>query len=163
MSFTWKNETRKTSDLVPADYNPRKLTEKQRAGLTRSLEKFGFVEPIIINKDRTIISGHQRIKVCADLGIETVDVRVPSKQLTKGAKGEEGELNIILNKIRGDFDALLLKENFDTEDLLLWGFEQEEIQAITGEFNFKNKEIEEEDLKESEHDEKKCPQCGYSF
>ncbi len=159
MSFTWKNETRKVADLVPADYNPRRLTDKQRVDLTKSLEEFGFVDPVIINKNDHIIGGHQRIKICADLNIKTVDVRVPDKELTAR---QEKALNLRMNKNTGEWDWSIL-ETFEIDLLEEVGFDKAEIQALTGEFNFKNKEIEADDLKseEGEHDQKKCPQCGY--
>ena len=56
------------ADLKPAKYNPRKMDDKQFNDLKQSLLEFGFVEPIIVNKDMTIIGGHQRIKVWSSLG-----------------------------------------------------------------------------------------------
>ena len=54
---------RQLSDLKPAEYNPRKALkpgdpEYQR--IAASIEEFGYVDPIIINADNTIIGGHQR-------------------------------------------------------------------------------------------------------
>jgi len=62
----------KISDLKPAEYNPRKLTKKQKTDLKLSLEKFGAVEPAVINihpkRNHVIIGGHQRIAVAQELG-----------------------------------------------------------------------------------------------
>ncbi len=161
MNFTWKNETRNVADLVPADYNPRRLTEKQRADLTKSLDEFGLVDPIIINLNNHIIGGHQRIKICADLKIKTVDVRIPNKELDAR---QERALNLRLNKNTGEWDWSIL-ETFDIDLLEEVGFDKSELQALTGDFNYKNKEIESDDLKDDEagHDAKKCPQCGYEL
>ena len=63
--------------LKEAKYNPRKkLTpkDKEYQNIKRSIEEFGYVEPIIINKDNTIIVGHQRYTVLKDLGYQEVDV-----------------------------------------------------------------------------------------
>ena len=50
--------------LVPAEYNPRKISDKDYENLKRSIDEFGIVVPIIINlKDFTIISGHQRFDI----------------------------------------------------------------------------------------------------
>jgi len=48
----------KIEDLIPADYNPRELTNKQHQHLKESLTKFGFVDPVIANmaKERKNIS-----------------------------------------------------------------------------------------------------------
>ena len=63
----WHNETRKISELVSFDKNPRRLTDMQRKHLQESLEKFGLVEVPAINIDNTIIAGHQRVKILAIL------------------------------------------------------------------------------------------------
>ena len=55
---------RKTAELIGAEYNPRKISEKQKKDLRESLEKFGFVDPVIVNthpeRENIIIGGHQR-------------------------------------------------------------------------------------------------------
>ena len=83
----------------------------------------------MINANNTIIGGHQRINILkAKYGANgmEVDVRVPSRELTKQ---EEQELNIRLNKNLGewDFDALA---NFDEELLKDIGFESQELDKI---------------------------------
>jgi len=57
----WRTEQRKVNDLVPFKINPRKITEAKRQQLIKSIEKFNLAEIPAINKDNTIISGHQRI------------------------------------------------------------------------------------------------------
>jgi len=57
-----------------ADYNPRKINEEERAGLQASIEKFGYIENIVFNKrTETLVSGHQRVSILADLGYKNVD------------------------------------------------------------------------------------------
>ena len=51
-----------------APYNPRKIDEQEMAKLIDSLIAFGFVDPIIVNKDKTVIGGHQRIKAWKRMG-----------------------------------------------------------------------------------------------
>src|SRR5210317_1167495 len=100
-------------DLKQADYNPRQLTEKQHKELTDSLEKFGFVDPVLVNKNKTrkniIIGGHQRVKVATMLGIE----KVPCVELDLNEE-QEKELNVRLNKNTGEWDWDMLANNFDT-------------------------------------------------
>ena len=72
-------ETRKLADLRPAEYNPRKNLapgDPEYEKIARSIEDFGYCDPIIINKDGTIIGGHQRTQVLLDMGAETADVVV---------------------------------------------------------------------------------------
>jgi hypothetical protein len=58
--------------LNPAAYNPRKDLkpgDKEYEKLRRSIEEFGYVEPVIWNKTTgNIVGGHQRLKVLLDLG-----------------------------------------------------------------------------------------------
>jgi DNA modification methylase len=127
--ITWHNEKRKIGDLVPADYNPRQLTEKQAKDLNSSLTKFNLADPIIINADNKIIGGHQRLNIIKSKNAPAeyeVDVRVPSRQLTED---EEKELNIRLNKNLGewDFDKLA---NFDEELLKEIGFDSKELDRV---------------------------------
>lgn len=98
-------ETRKVADLRPADYNPRKIDKKAQAGLTASIERFGAVQPIIVN-ERTgnIVGGHQRLKSLLDLGQDEMTVVVVDVD-----EIEEKALNVALNNphISGEFtDAL---------------------------------------------------------
>ena len=70
-------EIKHTADLLPADYNPRKDLKPGDAEyekLKRSLETFGYVEPIIWNKTTgRVVGGHQRLKVLMDMGITEVE------------------------------------------------------------------------------------------
>jgi len=113
-------------DLKQADYNPRQLTEKQHKELTDSLQKFGFVDPVLVNKNKArkniIIGGHQRVKVATMLGIE----KVPCVELDLNEE-QEKELNVRLNKNTGEWDWDMLANNFDTDELLDWGFAEQEL------------------------------------
>ena len=40
-----------------------------------SIEKSGVINPIVITRDNMIISGHQRVRACKDLGIDTIPAR----------------------------------------------------------------------------------------
>lgn len=124
--IVWKNETRKIADLLPAEYNPRQLTEKQAKDLDTSLTRFNLADPIIINADNKIIGGHQRINILKQRGAVEVDVRVPSRQLTEH---EEKELNLRLNKNLGEWDFDLLA-GFDKEMLLDVGFDSAELDKM---------------------------------
>lgn len=120
-----KIKERKMLDLKPAEYNPRQLTDKQYKQLKKSLKTFGCVEPVVVNanpmRKDIIIGGHQRCKVWADLGndsIPTVEVELDEAQ--------EMELNVRLNKNTGEFDMDTLSNYFDMDMLKEWGFEDYE-------------------------------------
>jgi len=124
--ITWKTEKRRVADLIPADYNPRKITDKEREDLAESIVEFNEVEPVVINTNNHLIGGHQRLKIYADLGREEIDVRVPSRELTLE---EEKRLNLRLNKNTGGWDWDKLS-NFDEELLRGIGFENEALDSI---------------------------------
>ncbi len=108
--------------LQPATYNPRQISTKQYKDLKESIEKFDLVDPIIINKDMTVIGGHQRLKVCKKLKYDKVDCVVLDL-----SKEEERELNIRLNKSGGEFDIDILANEFEIEELKDWGFKEIEL------------------------------------
>mgnify|MGYP000618138885 CR=1 FL=1 len=60
-------EKKNVAELLPADYNPRKDLkpgDKEYEKLKRSIEQFGYVEPVIWNATTSrVVGGHQRLKV----------------------------------------------------------------------------------------------------
>ncbi len=127
-------EKKNTADLLPADYNPRKDLKPGDAEyekLKRSIEQFGYVEPVIWNKTTgRVVGGHQRLKVLMDMGMTEVDCVVVEMDEDK-----EKALNIALNKISGDWDkdklALLIADLQGADfDVSLTGFEPAEIDDL---------------------------------
>lgn len=121
------------TDLKDAEYNPRKKLkpedpEYQR--LARSIEQFGYCDPIIINRDGTIIGGHQRKQVLLDYGYQEADcIQVDLN------KQDEKALNVALNKIAGEWDNEKLQEilselTLDGYDMTLTGFSVSEYEDL---------------------------------
>lgn len=161
-------EKQKIGDLKIATYNPRKdLNEKDKEyqNIKNSIVEFGYVAPIIINADKTVISGHQRIKVLKDLGYEEIDCIVVDFD-----KNKEKLLNIALNKISGEWDYQKLEsifnelENSDI-DLSVTGFEEKEINKLIKETEEIITENEEVDILDFSDEKFKCqcPKCGFMF
>jgi len=123
----------KTADLRPAEYNPRKELkpgDPEFEKLKRSIEEFGYVEPILVNvRNNTVVGGHQRLGVLKHLGIAEVDCVVVDIDEQK-----EKALNIALNKISGTWDENKLTDLL--KDLQLSGYDT----ALTG---FEIKELDE--------------------
>lgn len=113
--------------LKPATYNPRQISKKQYKDLEESIDKFGLVDPIIVNKDMTIIGGHQRYKIWVEKAKQSSidDITIPCVVLELN-KEQERELNIRLNKSGGEWDFDLLS-NFEIEELKDWGFKEIEL------------------------------------
>ena len=104
--------------LKPAAYNPRQINTKQYKDLKQSIEKFGLVDPIIINENGyVVIGGHQRLKICKELKHKEVGCVILNLNTE-----QERELNIRLNKNTGEFDFDLLANEFEIEELTDWGF-----------------------------------------
>ena len=116
-----KIEKIKINKLKPAFYNPRQISTKQYKDLKESIEKFHLCKPLIVNKDLTVIGGHQRLKICKELRYTEIDCVVLDL-----SKEEERELNIRLNKSGGEWDFDLLS-NFEIEELKDWGFKEIEL------------------------------------
>ena len=118
-----KIERIKINKLKPAKYNPRQITKKQYNDLKDSLDKFSLVEPIVVNKDMTIIGGHQRYKIWKENAEQSNvdDITIPCVVLDLN-KEQERELNIRLNKSGGEWDMDILANEFDIEELKEWGF-----------------------------------------
>lgn len=107
----------KANKLKPATYNPRQISTKQYKDLKNSITKFGLVDPIIVNKDYTVIGGHQRLKVLNEMDLQDIPCVVLDL-----SKEEEKELNVRLNKNTGEFDIDILANEFDIDELVDWGF-----------------------------------------
>ncbi len=139
----------KIADLVPAAYNPRKALkpgDKEYEKIKNSISEFGYVDPVIVNKDMTVIGGHQRITVLKDLGFTEIDCVVIDIDKTR-----EKALNIALNKITGEWDKELLadliadlqKSDFDVN---FTGFDPPEIDQLMSSVH--DKDVQEDDFDE---------------
>ena len=134
--------------LKPAAYNPRKKLkkgDKEYEKIKKSIVEFGYVDPIIVNFDGTVIGGHQRLTVLTDLGykeVQCVQVRIEDENKVKA-------LNVALNKITGAWNEELLADLMvDLQDadfnLDLTGFEAPEIDQLFSKVH--NKEVKEDDF-----------------
>ena len=116
-------------ELKPAEYNPRKWSEKAISDLKQSISTFGIVDPIIVNsspkRKNIVIGGHFRLHVAKLLDYKDVPVVYVDIQDEK----KERELNLRLNKNSGDWDFELLK-SFDEEILKDVGFESDDLDKI---------------------------------
>ena len=137
----------KIADLVPASYNPRKALKPGDAEyekIKKSITEFGYVDPVIVNDDMTVIGGHQRLTVLKDLGFEEIDCVVISIDKTK-----EKALNIALNKITGEWNkellADLIKDLQEADfEVAFTGFEPPEVEQLFNSVH--DKKITEEDF-----------------
>lgn len=114
------------SQLLPAEYNPRRMSASEKASIRRSLEAFGMVQPILVNqypgRENRIVAGHQRVKVATEMGMESVPcwfVHLPPEK--------ETEANIRLNRAHASWDFDALAELASLESLRDYGFTAHEL------------------------------------
>lgn len=120
---------KEVSSLRVADYNPRTISDKSLSDLKESIQRFGMVDPIIVNSHPSrygvVIGGHMRLRAAKELGYTTIPVVFVS--ITDIEK--EKELNLRLNKNTGEWDFEKLK-SFDTDFLLDVGFNDIDLSHI---------------------------------
>lgn len=196
----------KLTDIVPADYNPRHISNEEKKKLENSIDNFGIVEPILINlSNNRIIGGHQRFDVLFDQHLLDNDLYAevnllrlnesfgwvfPDNDKTLESEDMEKALNLVLNRVSGDWDQNKLHVIFQDlkesgfNQMGLTGFNNDEITGFTGltssaiegsntiveeDINLDNNLIIPED--EPEYDESiadsietiTCPRCGYEL
>ena len=130
--------------LKAAEYNPRKNLKPGDAEyekLKRSIQEFGYVEPVIWNsRTGTVVGGHQRLKVMIDLGYTEVDCVIVDLDIN-----QEKALNVALNKISGSWDDVLLNTllqdlTANGYDVTLTGFDLSETKELFGSGSMENVE-----------------------
>ena len=125
------------NELISPEYNPRQITDDEMEKLKNSINEFGYIAPIIVNKHNNhIVGGNQRYEALKSLDYNEVDVIFIDEPDIQREKA----LNIALNKISGDFDTVKLKEilinlNENDFDLSLTGFEKIELTDLNIELN----------------------------
>ena len=88
--------------LIPAPYNPRRIDKAAKKALGKSLERFGVVQDVVVNR-RTghIVGGHQRVEALRDAG----ETEVPVVWVDLNDSDEKA-LNVVLNSdaVSGEYD-----------------------------------------------------------
>lgn len=156
----------KLSDLVFDKDNPNRMDDKEKKALLNSLKKFGYVQPIIIDKNSNMIAdGEHRVKALIESGI--TEVEVIAYQFKDDI--ERRVFRQVANKLHG-----VHSEELDAKEYrkILEKIELEELTSLTSIseqeiLNVLNKEqIEPKQINEVEklgRLEVTCPHCGYVF
>jgi len=115
----------KVADIIPDKNNPNKMTDERLDSLEYSMEKFGDIQPIVIDESTNkIASGHQRFEIYKRNGVEEIDViRYPFKN------EEERMLFLqVANKLHGEHDV---KQDISYMEHLL-GYDPDELKSLLG-------------------------------
>ena len=172
------------SDLTPAPYNPRTISEKQLSMLKKSMQEFGDLSGIVVNvKSGHIVGGHQRVKNLdpawkivkephsdkvgtVSLGyVETPLGRWQYREVDWSEK-KEAAANIAANQHGGEFDMPKLKEiiislDDGSMDMELLGFNSHELELMMT--AIKPDEPENSDPEPEKPDIIICPKCQHQF
>ena len=148
------------TSLKPFQRNPRAHPDSAIKKLVKSIETYGWTNPILVNKDMTVVGGHQRLKVLADAGHDKVPCSIVDLDKTK-----EMALNVALNKITGEWDFpklndLLIELDTGGFDMETVGYSEDELKDLLGYVPGDNKDIDEDAMKDTENE---CPSCGFKW
>lgn len=130
MSIHWHLEVLRISDLKENEKNPRKITKEQQLKLEELIKKYGLIDKPIVNKDWTIIGGHQRVRILKKMKAKNVECWIPDVQLNQD---DIDRLCIGLNLNQGTWDYDILANEYDALELLEWGFTEEQLLGVTKE------------------------------
>lgn len=131
-----KYEMRSTDKITMYAQNPRKIDQLAVAKVKGSIHAFGFINPIIVDKDGVILAGHTRYTAALELGLKEIPVIVAKDLSDAKAKGYRIADNKTAQYSAWDMDLLALElqeldadENLDF-NLEMTGFEGEEIDKM---------------------------------
>ena len=109
-----KIETMKVKDLIPYEKNAKRHNRTQIMNVAESIRRFGFAQPLVVDKDNVLIIGHCRLLAAKHLQIREVPV-VKMENLTDE---EVKELRLLDNKLNeSEWDMELLAEELKGLDL----------------------------------------------
>lgn len=161
---------RKTGDLRPYERNARTHSPEQIDRIARSLEEFGFVNPVLITGDMTVVAGHGRLAAAQKLGLEEVPTLV-----VDGLTPEQVRAYIIAdNRLAEDkagagwdfsiLDGELAELKDFGFDVSVTGFDMPalDFDDMSHEQKFENKELDPDDFSDDKF-RHICPRCGFGF
>jgi DNA modification methylase len=141
-------ESMAVADLKPHDRNPRIHSKKQVAQIAKSIGRFGFVNPVLVDKDGQVIAGHGRIEAAKQIGMTKVPV-LRIEHMTEAEKRAYVIADNRLAELAGWDNELLALElsavgELDSEfDLALTGFDVAEIEALFNGLDTAEEQVEE--------------------
>lgn len=118
--------------LIPYAKNARTHSDEQVAQIAGSIKEFGFNNPVLVDKEGSIIAGHGRVMAARKLGMDKVPV-VELQHLTEAQRKAYvlADNRIALNS--GWDTSMLLLELQDLKDdidLSLLGFDPDELDSL---------------------------------
>lgn len=113
-------QNRKLSELTPYPGNAKKHDKKQIANVAESIRQYGFVQPIVVDRDDVIIIGHCRALAAKKLGMD----EVPCVSMDDLTPEQVNALRLVDNKSNeSDWDFDLLADELPGLDLSAFDFD----------------------------------------
>lgn len=143
----------KLSNLVHNEKNPRYIKGKRKADLEQSLTEFPEmkeIREIVIDENNLILAGDKRAYVLDEMGY--TDVKV--KKVTGLTEEQKRRVIIIDNDHNGDWDADIIREHWDADELAGWGVPK---------FSMPGDDERKKDTKDVRSHTVECPGCGLEF
>ena len=147
------------SEIVMANYNPRKISEKAQAAIKRNIKSVGLLGGLVWNEQtKNLVSGHQRLTIMDVLqkydGTPATDYLVKVEKVSLDLKTEK-EQNIFMNSqsVQGEYDYDLLAGLLTDIDTTAAGLDENDLNMIIAEspsFDFGSNEEAKEDIKAME-------------
>ena len=107
-----------TAELKPYDKNAKKHDKKQIENVAESIKQFGFVQPIVLDKNNNVIIGHCRLEAAKKLHLDEVPCVMADDLTDEQVK----KLRLLDNKLNeSDWDIDLIAE--EIADLDFDGFD----------------------------------------
>ena len=150
-----KIEYVKTSSLIPYANNAKIHTEEQIEQIKRSIQEFGFNDPIAVWKDNEIIEGHGRLIAAKELGID----EVPIIRLDSLTDEQRKAYTLVHNKLTMNtgFDFELLDAELESIEL-----DMEQFGFLSYDVNWNDVEdLDTSSYEEPEHKMLECPKCHH--
>lgn len=148
-----------TADLKPYDKNAKKHDKKQISNVAESIKQFGFVQPIVLDKDNNVIIGHCRLEAAKKLHLEEVPCVMADDLTDEQVK----KLRLLDNKLQEQsvWDIDLIAE--EIADLDFDGFDVDWELPTKVSPEMMNDFFEESENKEEKVKRIQCPHCGEWF
>lgn len=93
----------KIGDLKFDKTNPNKLTDEQMKALNKSMQRFGYLTPIVIDQNNLVADGEHRALVYKQHGLK----EIPAFKVNLKTDAERRMLRQVMNKLRGEHDREL--------------------------------------------------------
>lgn len=146
------------AEITPYENNPRN-NEEAVEKVANSIKKFGFNQPIVVDKDNVIIVGHTRYLAAQELGLTEVPVIVAGNLSDEQARAYRLADNKTSEFAGWNFEKLALElEQIEDIDMGDFGFiEGSDLDITDDDF------LSENQIKEKEPKKVTCPHCGQEF